>query len=108
VLLSAWGEERLTAYLDRGRIEARTKYSLVKKAALRDAVGIARIDGYAFTDQELEIGLRSIAVSVIDSRGAIVTAMSASASFARVSMQQMVKGVLPVLRTNADGLGRAH
>src|SRR5436305_1396563 len=61
--------------------------------------------GYATTDQELEIGLRSIAVPVMDSHGAVVAAMSASASSARVSLAQMVKGFLPVLKANAVGLG---
>jgi IclR family transcriptional regulator, pca regulon regulatory protein len=107
VLLTPWADERLSTYLDRVKPEARTKYSLVKKAALRDAVRNARTQGYASTDQELEIGLRSIAVPVFDSRGTIVAAMSASASSARVSIQQMVKGFLPVLNTNANGLGRA-
>ena len=107
VLLSAWDDDRLAAYLDRVKIQARTKWALVKKTALRDAVQTARTLGYATTDQELEIGLRSIAVPVIDSRGAMVGAMSASASSARVSMQQVIKGFLPSLRANADALGRA-
>ena len=48
VLLSGWADERLSAYLDRVKIEARTKYSLVKKTALRDAVRNASTQGYAF------------------------------------------------------------
>jgi len=107
VLLSAWTDERVSTYLDRVKVEARTKYSLVRKVSLRDAVRSVRAQGYGFTDQELEIGLRSIAVPVVDSRGAIVAAMSASASSARVTIQQMVKGFVPVLRVSADGLGRA-
>jgi len=107
VLLSVWASERLEAYFDRTRIEARTRYSLVKKPALRVAVRNVGAVGYATTNQELEIGLRSIAVPVEDSRGAIVAAMSASASSARVSVKQMVKNFLPVLRSNADSLGRA-
>lgn len=106
ILLSAWNDRRLVAYLDRARIEARTKYSLIKKAAIREAIRNAGVVGYATTDQELEIGLRSIAVPVLDSRGTIVAAMSASASSARVSIQQMVKGFVPVLRANAESLGR--
>ena len=106
VLLSAWSEERLSAYLDRVKIEARTKYSPVRKAALREAVRSATRQGYAFTDQELEIGLRSIAVPVTNSRGAIIGAMSASASTARISLAQMIKGFVPVLRASAEGLGR--
>jgi IclR family pca regulon transcriptional regulator len=107
VLLATWTDERLSAYLDRARIEARTKYSLVKKAALREAVRAAKSVGYATTDQELEVGLRSIAVPVLSSRGTIVGAMSASASSARVSMSQMVKIFVPVLKGSADSLGRA-
>jgi IclR family pca regulon transcriptional regulator len=106
VLLSAWTDEKLAVYLEREKFEARTRYALTRKPALRDAVRHVRIVGYATTDQELEVGLRSIAVPVIDSRGAVVAAMSASASSARVSIQQMVKGFLPVLRASADGLGR--
>lgn len=107
VLLTSWTDERLSAYLDRVKIVARTRHSLVKKAALREAVRNARTQGYAFTDQELEIGLRSIAVPVLDSRGHVVAAMSGSASSARISLQQMIKGFVPVLRANADALGRA-
>ena len=106
ILLSAWSDRRVVAYLDGARIEARTKYSLIKKAAIREAIRNAGGVGYATTDQELEIGLRSIAVPVVDSRGTIVAAMSASASSARVSIQQMVKGFVPVLRANAESLGR--
>jgi IclR family pca regulon transcriptional regulator len=107
VLLSPWSDDRLSAYLEGVKIEARTKHSLVKKAALREAVRNTRTQGYAFTDQELEIGLRSIAVPVLDSRGHVVAALSASASSARISLPQMVKGFVPVLRANADALGRA-
>jgi IclR family transcriptional regulator, pca regulon regulatory protein len=107
VLLSAWHDRQLAVYLDRAKIQARTKWTLVKKTALRDAVRSVTTLGYATTDQELEIGLRSMAVPVFDSRGTIVAAMSASASSARVSMQQMIKGFLPSLRANADALGRA-
>ena len=105
MLLSAWDEERVAAYLDGAKLEARTKHALVKKTALREAVRSVRKRGYATTDQELEIGLRSIAVPVMNSRGAVVAAMSASASSARVSIAQMVKSFLPVLKANAVGLG---
>src|SRR5262249_32896998 len=42
VLLSAWDDERLAAYFDRARLEARTKHALVRKAALREAVRKAK------------------------------------------------------------------
>jgi IclR family transcriptional regulator, pca regulon regulatory protein len=106
VLLAGWSDERVAEYLDKIEIAGRTKHSVTRKTALRDIVRQARSAGYAYTDQELEIGLRSIAVPVLDSRGDIVAAMSASASSARVTVAQMVKGFVPVLRMSADGLAR--
>jgi IclR family transcriptional regulator, pca regulon regulatory protein len=106
VLLTGMPNDRFVDYLDSVRISARTKHSLVKKPVLRDAVRQARTVGYAFTDQELEVGLRSIAVPVFDGKGDVVAAMSASASSARVTVAQMIKGFVPVLRKSADGLGR--
>ena len=73
----------------------------------REAVQKAAQAGYATTDQELEIGLRSIAVPVVSPRGGIVGAMSASASSARISMREMIRGFVPVLKASAEGLGRA-
>jgi IclR family transcriptional regulator, pca regulon regulatory protein len=106
VLLAGWSDDRVAAYLDATEIASRTRHSIVSKAALRDAVRQARLVGYAYTNQELEIGLRSIAVPVFDARGAVVAAMSASASSARVTIPQMVKSFVPTLRAGADGLGR--
>ncbi len=106
VLLAGWPDERVADYLDRTELKARTKHSLVRKAALREAVRQTRAAGYGTTDQELEIGLRSVAVPVFDANGVIVAAMSASASSVRVTVAQMVKGFVPVLRKSADELSR--
>ena len=107
VLLSDWPDAEVVDYLDRADLIARTKHALVAKAALKDAVKNVRKLGYATTDQELEIGLRSIAVPVRDSRGHVMAAMSASASSARVSLSQMIRTFAPVLKEKADALGRA-
>lgn len=107
VLLSSWSDAQVADYLGRVKITARTKYSVVEKVALRKAVRQAGLAGYATTDQELEIGLRSIAVPVHDVRGALVAAMSASASTARISLRQMIRDFLPVLKASAAALGRA-
>jgi IclR family transcriptional regulator, pca regulon regulatory protein len=107
VLLAAWTDDQIKAYLDKTTFKARTKHSLVKKTSIRNALLSVRQVGYATSDEELEIGLRSIAVPVIDSRGSVLAAMSASASSARVTLQQMIKTFLPVIKSNAATLGRA-
>lgn len=107
VLLSGWDEQKIRAYLGRTHLVPRTKHTLVKKAAILDAIRAAKRQGFAISDEELELGLRSIAVPVFDSRCTLVGAMSASAASARVSVVQMTRDFFPILQRYAEKLGRA-
>jgi IclR family pca regulon transcriptional regulator len=49
-------------------------------------------------DQELEEGLRSVAVPLTNSNGRVVAALNVSAHASRVSAEQMVSDILPHLR----------
>ena len=64
-----------------------------------------RESGHALLDQELEVGLRSIAVPVRDARGNVVAAMNVSTHAARVSLDEMHRRFLPILSEGARGLG---
>lgn len=67
------------------------------------AAKIARVrhDGYAIVDQELEEGLRSIAVPIRDGGGAVVAAMNLSTHAARRTVAAMRSELLPALRETA-------
>lgn len=106
VLLSALPEDELTAYLDRCHPVARTAHTHVDPAHIRRLVARAGAEGYALTDEELALGMRSLAVRVADSRGRPVAAMSVSAATARVSLDELCERFLPVLRERAERLGR--
>ncbi|HZD90280.1 MAG TPA: IclR family transcriptional regulator C-terminal domain-containing protein [Pseudolabrys sp.] len=106
VLLGAWSDEKLRAYLRQVKPEATTKKSLTGKTQLFDAVRKAQELGYALLDEELEIGLRAIAVPVTDSHGLLIAAIGASTSAARFTASQMIKEFIPILREHAAKLGR--
>jgi IclR family pca regulon transcriptional regulator len=106
VLLSALSIEDLTAYLGRTEFHPRTPKTPVTPAEIRRRVDLVREEAAAFTDEELEYGLRSLAVPVLDSRGRTVAAMSVSATAGRISMAQLRDDFLPVLREQAKQLGR--
>ena len=61
----------------------------------------ARRDGYALVDEELEIGLRSIAVPVRDRAGRIVAAINVPTQSARCDVETMKRDFLPVLLSAA-------
>jgi IclR family pca regulon transcriptional regulator len=106
VLLAGLTEDELSAYLDRCRPVARTPRTPTTRTAITERVRRVRAEQVAVTDEELELGLRSMAVPVRNSRGRTLAAMSVSASAARVTVADLHERFLPVLREHAALLGR--
>jgi IclR family pca regulon transcriptional regulator len=102
VLLAALPDAELTAYLDRVEMKALTPKTVTDKAIVADIVGQVRANGFALTDEELELGLRSIAVPVKTRQHRVVAAMNIGVHAARVSTAEMLDRFLPVLRENAN------
>lgn len=98
VLLAALPEADSAAILDRSRIEALTPLTKTSRTVLQAELTQVRAQGFAVIDQELEMGLCSIAVPVIDGRGRTVAALNIGASAALVSIAEMQERYLPVLR----------
>ncbi|WP_375002384.1 IclR family transcriptional regulator C-terminal domain-containing protein [Aeromicrobium sp. CTD01-1L150] len=106
VLLLGLSEENLTDYLDSGPFPARTPRTPTSSAEIRERVESTRANGFAVSDEELEVGLLSIAVPVSDSTGKGVASMSVSASAARISLDELKSRALPTLQRQAELLGR--
>jgi IclR family transcriptional regulator, pca regulon regulatory protein len=104
VLLGALPEDQLLDYLQRVPIAALTPKTITDKAVVGDIIRRVRSDGFALTDEELELGLRSIAVPVKNRRDRVLAAMNIGVHAARVSTAEMVHRFLPVLRENARSL----
>ena len=68
---------------------------------LREVLAEARSRGWTAVDQELEAGVRSIAVPIRDSSRKVVAAINASAHAARVPMRTLEKQFLPRLQEAA-------
>ncbi|CAL9307751.1 IclR family transcriptional regulator domain-containing protein [Streptomyces sp. SudanB182_2057] len=62
--------------------------------------------GYALADEELESGLRSVAVPVRDRAGRAVAAVNVATHAARRTLEDCVRHLLPALRTTADDIQR--
>jgi IclR family pca regulon transcriptional regulator len=107
VLLAALDDDALGGYLEKCRPQPRTPHTPVDRTEIRRRVERVRETGVAYTDEELELGLRSIAVAVIDQRGCTRAAMSASVSAARVTLDDMLAQCTPVLQANARALSTA-
>jgi IclR family pca regulon transcriptional regulator len=104
VLLGGLAKEDLAAHLKRLRPTPFTNRTLVSRDKLAEAIEAAREAGFALVDQELEIGLRSIAVPVLDARRRVAAAINISVQVPRVAISEMEKRFLPPLRKAASEL----
>jgi len=97
VLVAALPNEALDAWLARQSLAALTPHTITNPERLRLELLRARAQGYATVDQELELGLRTIAVPLRNFRGDVVAAMNVSVHAARMRMDQLVEQCLPAL-----------
>jgi IclR family transcriptional regulator, pca regulon regulatory protein len=104
VLLSHLTEEQLESELAKVDFIQHTKYTVTSRTRLQEILSGVRQEGFALNDQELEIGLRSIAVPVRNVVGTVVAAMNVSSQASRVSRRELLERCLPVLRTSAEKL----
>ncbi len=104
VLLAGLPEPALDLYLAKVKLVAYTDRTVVNEARLREIIAETRQRGYAIVEEELEIGLRSIAVPVRGASGGTMAALNIGAQATRVSRQHLEQTFLPALLTAASEL----
>ena len=102
VLLAGLPDDELEERLARIEVTRLTSRTVKDKDALRATLVAVRQQGYAATDQELEEGLRSLAVPLRSASGTVTAALNLSVHASRASMAGLRRDFLPLaLRTAA-------
>jgi IclR family pca regulon transcriptional regulator len=104
VLLAQLPPDALRAYLARVKLQAFTEKTVVSPRRLREIIDEVRQAGYALNDQELEIGLRSLAVPVRGASGTVLAALNVGVQASRITAAYMVEVFLPILEEGAREL----
>jgi IclR family transcriptional regulator, pca regulon regulatory protein len=104
VLLANLSPEELESVLLGVEFTRYTDRTVTSVEKLRQILMTVKTEGYAIIDQELEIGLRSMAVPVRNPDGNVVGAISVGVHGQRVSVQDMQTRFLPYLRAAAQEL----
>lgn len=105
VLLSALPRAEQEAYLRTSAIAPLTGRTQTDPATLLEVFRNVAEQEYAIVDQELEPGLRSIAVPVRNRSGVTIAALNIGTQAARVSMADLRARLLPALRRVARDIG---
>ena len=100
-LLAHLPEEEREARLKKVPLVRLTKSSITDRQELRKVLGDIRRCGYALVDQELEVGLRSLAVPIADRAGHVMAAIGISTSDPLGSAKDVVKNYLVELKSAA-------
>jgi IclR family pca regulon transcriptional regulator len=104
VLLAHLTEEQVSSELAKVDFIQHTKYTVTSRKRIEEILVGVRQEGFALNDQELEIGLRSVAVPVRNVVGTVVAAMNISTQASRVSRRELLERCLPALRSAAEKL----
>ncbi|MDT0341261.1 IclR family transcriptional regulator domain-containing protein [Streptomyces litchfieldiae] len=104
VLLAGLPAADRAARLDRAELRPLTRWAITDAGELAAFLDRVAARGYALVDQELEEGLRSIAVPVHDRDGRTVAALNVATHTGRRSTHDCVADVLPHLRAAAAAI----
>lgn len=106
VLLASLPPASLEAWLADCQPLRNTPHTVTDLRRLRRIVRDVGTQGYAYVEQELELGLCSIAVPVRDRDGRVVAALNASMPYHPDAAQHALRDVLPELRAASAAVER--
>jgi IclR family pca regulon transcriptional regulator len=103
VLVANQSLEEQQRLLDRAPFPQYTPKTLTQPADLAQALAKALTDGFATQQDEIELGVVSIAIPVRDPQGQVIASINCSSETDRTSVDELIATRLPVLRD-----ARAH
>ena len=106
VLLAAQPGEWLDEYLATVPLRGLTDHTITHPLTLRNELDKITERGWALVDQELEEGLRSLAVPIRDADGKVVAAMNISTHAGRRSLDSIIADLLEPLLATAKAVER--
>jgi IclR family pca regulon transcriptional regulator len=99
VLLAGLADDEMQRFLRGVKAEQLTTNTITDSEKLIERIQLVRERGWALADQELEIGVRSIACPVKDNKGKTIAALNISGHASRVSKDEMLETFLPHLKS---------
>jgi IclR family pca regulon transcriptional regulator len=107
VLVAGLSDVDLRTWLEQCEPARQTSHTVTDVRRLRRLVEAVRKDGYAYVEQELELGLCSMAVPVCDRDKRVVAALNASMPYHADARRLAAEKVLPALRITAAAIERS-
>jgi IclR family pca regulon transcriptional regulator len=104
LLLAMRQADWLERWLTEHELKAYTSHTIASKERLRLELARIRMQGWAVSEQQLELGFRGVAVPLIDHHGDMVGALSVTMPMGNESTEDATKRVLAVLQETARAM----
>jgi IclR family transcriptional regulator, pca regulon regulatory protein len=104
IFLAFRQEVSIEQWLDRTDLKTLTIHSITDKTIMRQRLLDVRLQGWAVSEQQIELQYRGIAVPVRDARGNVVAALSITLHMGKENAEQAVQRVLGVLTDTAASM----
>jgi IclR family pca regulon transcriptional regulator len=104
-LIGTLSDEEIDSFLDQYEFPRLTRYTITEKAKLKAVVLKTQTRGYALVDQQLELGLRSLAVPVSGGHGNVICGISVSRFNEDISAKESTVKYLPAMLETSAKIG---
>ena len=104
VLLAELDDDEVRDIFERSDHSRVTEHTVTTADALIDRLDAVRENGWALVDQELEIGVRSLAAPLRDAQGTAIAAMNVSTHAGRTDLDEIHETFLPRLLDAASNI----
>jgi IclR family pca regulon transcriptional regulator len=104
MLLALSDPDWLENWLATQALNAYTTHTIASRDRLRIELARIRAQGWALSEQQLELGTRGVAVPLMDRKGTLVGALNVTMAMGHESSEDATKRVLPVLQETARAM----
>ncbi len=106
-LLASQSDASIRAWLEDNDLERFTTTTLAEVTTLLDDLAQIRARGYAVSNAEFELGIRSVAAPIVDASGEAIAAINVTASSSALDDATIAEIVVPAVREAASELSVA-
>jgi IclR family pca regulon transcriptional regulator len=101
MMLASQPEEKVREWLETCVLTPYTPYTILQRERLLDEIRKAGRQDYAVVEQQLQIGVRGVAVPLRDRHGKVMAALSVNMPVGEETADQALQRVLQVLQDTA-------
>jgi len=106
MMLAAQPEHKVKAWLETCVLTPYTPYTILQRDRLFDEIRKAGRQDYAVVEQQLQIGVRGVAVPLRDRHGNVIAALSVNMQVGEETTEHALQRVLQVLQDTALSIMR--